>query len=78
MTEDQKSISLILDLLNATRVPRTLVWIESEMKLAGRRCETPTILETMTDNGMLESDKDGLGIRRWQITSKGRETLANL
>ena len=48
------------------------------MKLAGRRCETPTIREAMTDNGMLESDKDGLGIRRWSITSKGRETLANL
>ena len=78
MTEDTKSISLILDLLNATRVPRTLAWIETEMKLAGRRCETPTILEDMTDKELLHSRKDGLGIRRWSITSKGREALADL
>lgn len=78
MTEDQKAISLILDLLNATRVPRALVWIEQEVKLAGRRCEVPALLETMTDSGLLSTLRDGLGVRRWEITAKGRETLADL
>ncbi len=78
MTEDQKAISLILDLLNATRVPRTLAWIETEVKLAGRRCEIPTILETMADSKLIESAKDALQIRRYTITPAGREALADL
>jgi DNA-binding PadR family transcriptional regulator len=78
MTEDQKAISLILDILNATRVPRTLAYIETEVKLAGRRCEIPTILETMTDKKLIESAKDSLDIRRYTITPAGREALADL
>ena len=78
MTEDQKAISLILDLLNATRVPRTFAWIETEVKLAGRRCEIPTILETMNASKLIESNKDTLGIRRYTITPAGREALADL
>ena len=78
MTEDQKAMSLILDLLNATRVPRALPWIEDECKMAGRKCEVPTILETLTDKGYVQSDKDGLGRRRYHITRAGREALMEL
>lgn len=78
MTEDQKAISLILDLLNATRVPRSLPWIQGEVRYAGQRVEVPTILERMTDSGLLLSDKDGLNVRRWAITDAGRSALADL
>jgi predicted transcriptional regulator len=79
MTEDQKAISLILDLLNASRqVPRTLAWIESEVKLAGRRCEVATILETMEESELVTKNKDAIGIRRYLITPAGRDALADL
>lgn len=78
MTEDQKAISLILDLLNATRVPRTLVWIQTEVKNAGFRFEVPSILDMMTDDGLVECQKDRLKIRRYSITPSGREALADL
>ena len=78
MTEDQKAMSLILDLLNATRVPRALQWIEDECRMAGRKCEVPTILETLADKGFVETGKDGLGVRRWSITQEGRKALMEL
>lgn len=76
MTEDQKAISLILDLLHASKgIPRTLPWIEAEIKLAGRRVETPAILETMQDSKLIASAKDALGIRRYTLTPTGRQAL---
>jgi len=79
MTEDQKAVSLILDLLWASKkVPRTLQWIETEMRLAGRRCELPTLLEVLLDGGMIATERDGLGIRRYTITDKGKEALDEL
>ncbi len=79
MTEDQKAISLILDLLNATRqVPRTLDWIQTEVKLAGRKVEVPAILETMVDAGFLETARDAMKIRRYTITAAGRAALNDL
>ena len=76
MTEDQKAISLILDLLHASKgIPRTLPWIEAEIKLAGRRVETPAILETMEDSKLVASARDGLGIRRYTLTAAGKEAL---
>ncbi len=79
MTEDQKAISLILDLLNASRqVPRTFPWIESEVKHAGRKCELHTILETMETAELISSTKDTIGIRRYLITEAGRTALADL
>ncbi|MEO5915574.1 MAG: hypothetical protein ABIS50_15175 [Luteolibacter sp.] len=79
MTEDQKAISLILDLLNVTRqVPRTRDWIETEVKLAGRKCDVATLLEAMADEELVEVTKDGLKIKRYTITLKGREVLDSL
>ena len=79
MTEDQKAISLILDLLVSSKtIPRTLPWIEQECFLAGRRCEASSIVEGMMDRKLIEPRKDALGIRRYTITPAGREALAEL
>lgn len=79
MTEDQKAVSLILDLLKASqKVPRTFHWIETEMRLAGRRCELPALLEILLEGKMIATEKDGLGVRRYTITDKGREALDGL
>lgn len=79
MTEDQKAISLILDVLNASRqVPRTLEYIQTEVRLAGRRVEVPAILETMVDAGFVETERDSMKIRRYTITADGRAALADL
>lgn len=79
MTEDQKAISLILELLHSSKgLPRTLQWLESEFRLAGRRCEIPAILEQMTDAKLVASERDALRIRRYTITPAGRDALDNL
>ncbi len=79
MTEDQKAISLVLELLHASKgIPQTYRWLETEVKLAGRRCELPAILEQMTDAKLIASEKDALRIRRYTITPAGREALDNL
>ena len=79
MTEDQKAISLILDLLKGSRgIPRTLTWIETEMRLAGRRCELPSIIETMADAKLITSERDALKIRRYTITDAGKAALDEL
>lgn len=76
MTEDQKAISLILDLLKASKgVPRTLQWIDAEMRLAGRRCELPALMEILAEGGLVTSERDGLKIRRYEITPAGKEAL---
>ncbi len=73
MTEDQKCISLLLELLVASRgIPRTLPWLETEVRLAGRRAELPAILETMEEKDLISSAKDALGIRRYYLTKNGR------
>lgn len=79
MTEDQKAISLILELLAASRrIPRTLAWLETECRVAGRRCELPAILETMADAKLITSERDALKVRRYLITPAGLEALADL
>jgi hypothetical protein len=79
VTEDQKAISLVLELLHSSKgIPRTFVWLETEVKLAGRRCELPAILEQMQDAKLIASEKDALRIRRYTLTPAGREVLDNL
>lgn len=79
MTEDQKAISLVLELLHSSKgIPRTFAWLETEVKLAGRRCELATILEQMTDAKLIASERDALRIRRYTLTPAGREALDNL
>jgi hypothetical protein len=79
MTEDQKAISLVLEVLAASRqVPRTRAWIADELRLAGRRTDTPTLLEEMERRGLIFSDSDSLGIRRYLISDTGLQALADL
>ncbi len=79
MTEDQKAISLVLDLLHASKsIPRTFAWLETEVKLAGRRCELPAIIEQMTDAKLIASERDALRIRRYTLTPAGRDALDNI
>lgn len=79
MTEDQKAISLILELLaNSRQIPRTLAWLETEVRLAGRRAELPAILENMADSKLLTSERDALKIRRYAITEAGLLALRDL
>jgi predicted transcriptional regulator len=76
MTEDQKAISLILDLLKASKgVPRTLPWIESEMRYAGRRGDLPALMEMLVEGKLVATHRDGLKIRRYEITPAGKEAL---
>jgi hypothetical protein len=76
MTEDQKAASLILDLLHASRAwPRTYAWLETEVRLAGRKCELPTLLEILREGKLIAREKDGLGIHRYTITPAGKEAL---
>lgn len=76
MTQDQKALSMLLELLHASReVPRALFWLETEMKLSGYRNEVPALLDMMEERGLAKSSRDDLGVRRWTITSKGRSAL---
>jgi hypothetical protein len=79
MTEDQKAISVVLEILAASRqVPRTRAWIGDELRLAGRRTDTATLLEHMEKCGLIFSDTDSLGLRRYLLTPSGLAALADL
>ena len=73
MTEDQKSMSLILDVLAASKeTPRAWGYLADELRLAGRTCgDVPALLDAMKTAGLVESIRDGLGIIRWKITREG-------
>ena len=77
MTESQKIRSLLLDLLGVScTVPRTLEWLQTEVRLAGYRYpDLRSELDTLESAGLAESAVDGLGVRRWAITTKGAESL---
>lgn len=79
MTEDQKSTAVVLELLAASRqVPRTRAWLADELRLAGRRTDTATLLEHMEARGLIFSDTDSLGLRRYLITPEGQSALLDL
>lgn len=79
MTEDQKSTAVVLELLSASRqVPRTRAWIADELRLAGRRTDTATLLDLMEERGLIFSDTDSLGLRRYSITPHGQAALLDL
>jgi hypothetical protein len=76
MTSDQKALSMILELLHASReVPRALPWIETELRLSGYRAEVPALVDVLEEKGLAQRSRDDLGVRRWTITSKGRRAL---
>lgn len=79
MTEDQKAIAVVLEILAASRaVPRTRAWIGDELRLAGRRTDTATLLESMERSGLIFSDEDSLGQRRYLISPRGETALREL
>lgn len=76
MTEDQKATAVVLEVLAASRtVPRTRAWIGDELRLAGRRTDTATLLEMMELRQLIFSDADSLGVRRYLITPLGESAL---
>ena len=76
MTSDQKALSMILELLQASReVPRALSWIEAELRLSGYRAEVPALMDQLEEKGLAQSARDDLGVRRWTITAKGRRAM---
>lgn len=80
MTEDQKDKALLLEILHASRaMPRTAVWIENEMRLAGRRGrDIHTLLRDLERAGLCCKDEDSLGIERWLLSEAGRNALDEL
>jgi len=78
MTEDQKASSLVLELLHAGKLPRALPWISTEVRMAGFRAEVASILDLLERAGLVMSEVDALGIRRWEITMDGKEALDGL
>ena len=76
MTSDQKTLSMILELLHASReVPRALPWLEAELRLSGYRAEVPALMDALEEKGLAQSARDDLGVRRWTITAKGRRAM---
>ena len=77
MTEDQKAMSMILELLHAAKgVPVAGQRLEADLKYCGfRRLDLPALLERLRERKLIASAKDGLGIRRYTITPAGKEAL---
>lgn len=76
MTEDQKAISVVLEVLAASKgVPRTRGWIGDELRMAGRRTDTSSLLDRMVRDGLVEREDDALGLARYTITREGKEAL---
>lgn len=80
MTEDQKAKSTVLEILHASRgLPRTRQWIETELRLAGRRpSDLPCILDLMVVEDLIAKVTDRLGVTRYTITADGRDALDSL
>lgn len=80
MTEDQKSIASILEILGAsTAVPRTRDWVAEELWLAGRRpSDLPCIMELMAAQKLIRRQDNALGVARYTITSHGVKALQTL
>lgn len=76
MTEDQKAISLILELLAAAKgVPVSGSRLAAEVKYCGFRNDIAGVLRRMGKDGLIEEAEDGIGILRYTITAAGKEAL---
>ncbi len=76
MTEDQKAMSLILELLHAAKgVPVAATRLAQEVKLCGFRNEIHGVLRRMVKDGLIDEIEDGLGIVRYVMTPAGKEAL---
>jgi predicted transcriptional regulator len=76
MTEDQKAMSLILELLQAAKgVPLPDTRLIKEVKLCGFRNEITGILRRMVKDKLIAEDEDALGIMRYSMTPAGKEAF---
>lgn len=73
MTEDQKNMSAVLDILAASKeVPRPWGYIHDELRLMSRQCDdVPALLEAMEAAGLVAARKDAIHGKRWTITKEG-------
>lgn len=79
MTEDQKAMSLILELLAAAKgVPVAYTRLEADAKYCGYRINLHGIIEAMAERKLVVRHKDGLGVLRYTITPAGKEALDGL
>ena len=76
MTEDQKAMSLILELLHAAKgVPVAASRLAQDVKYCGYRNEISGVLDLMEDRQLIERFSDGLGVRRYTMTAAGKEAF---
>jgi len=76
MTEDQKAMSFILELLHAAKgVPVPAVRLAADVKHCGYRNEISGVLDLMEDRGLIDRFPDPLGARRYVLTSAGKEAF---
>jgi DNA-binding HxlR family transcriptional regulator len=76
MTEDQKAMSLILELLHAAKgVPVADTRLAQEVRYCGFRNEISGILRRMVREELIEEMEDGLGIVRYVLTKAGKEAF---
>lgn len=79
MTEDQKAMSLILELLHAAKgLPVAKTRLESDVKYCGYRNEISGVLDLMEERQLIARFPDGLGVRRYTMTEKGKEAFDEL
>jgi hypothetical protein len=73
MTEDQKAMSLILELLHAAKgVPVAASRLASDARYCGYRNDLGGVLDLMEDRKLVERFPDPLGVRRYVMTKAGK------
>jgi hypothetical protein len=76
MTEDQKAMSLILELLHASKgVPVAASRLASDAKYCGFRNDLTGVLDLMEERKLIKRFPDGLGVRRYLMTESGKEAF---
>jgi hypothetical protein len=76
MTEDQKAMSLILELLHAAKgLPVPATRLANDVKYCGFRNEISGVLDLMEERKLIERWPDPLGVRRYVMTAAGKEAF---
>jgi hypothetical protein len=79
MTEDQKAMSLVLELLHAAKgVPVSATRLSNDAKYCGYRNDLAGVLDLMEERGLIARFADGLGVRRYLMTDAGKEAFDGL
>lgn len=79
MTEDQKAMSLLLELLHAAKgVPVASSRLAADAKYCGYRNDLTGIIDLMEERKLIERFPDALGVRRYVLTPAGKEAFDGL